>query len=818
MKKSVLMILCMILSVSLVFMHVSAEGEEGSDRNALSAEAEEQSQKEENSPLEQDEDSDEPVWQESEGNTADFLEEPSRQEEENPAEEAENETSGESEALETVNALIDNGIPVLSLTIDPKEYQKVIESEDHSYQASDCSISIAVPEGYRSEYSEEILSDLNDLALEYIRGRGNTTWVEEKKPFKFKLRNSTDLLGMGKNRHWVLLANAKDASLLRNRLTMYMGRKLGLEFTPKMVPVDFVVNGEYKGSYVLSEQVRIGKNRVNIDELTPDDNEEPEVTGGYLLTMDPYDREPEENKINTEKLCFGAESPSFAEEGTDDQKNYITSYLQMTEDAVYEEGDGYRDFLDAESAAKYWWVQELTCNSDAFSTPSTYLYKKRSGTLYFGPLWDFDLAYDKNYTAVTAFSHSKMAWLDQLRAYNPGYLGILKRVWQEYDSILEDIVKEGGVLDCYALEIQDSWQMDQTVIVQGETSLKEEIEELRSFLISRRENINETLEEDLDRVFYRITFTDGEGTVLKDYDLYVGYFLREEDFPEAPKKEGYTFLGWEDQNGRKVRDDTQPESDLLIHPAYIRNEDVIHPAKIYFLQDEVYESVNIFVYSAGSAATVVPFDALNRSLSWSVSDPEMAEVYENGTVMFLNDGDVTVTAEAENGVTASFLLHILPREKERELVSKITFRREEVVLAEGEYGQNPFALDPEDAFFILSFSSDNTDVVTVDENGVLHAVSPGRAVITALEGYTEQKAVYTVTVTGKKEDDRKDSGDEGKKEKKTDAIASAALLEEPVKYRAVNTADETCLGRHARMLVLSLLSACLDLFFLQRYR
>ena len=50
---------------------------------------------------------------------------------------------------------INNGIPVLSLTIDEAEFQKVIESEDHSYRAPGASISFIRRQGYREEGSEE---------------------------------------------------------------------------------------------------------------------------------------------------------------------------------------------------------------------------------------------------------------------------------------------------------------------------------------------------------------------------------------------------------------------------------------------------------------------------------------------------------------------------------------------------------------------------------------------------------------------------------------------------------------------------------------
>ena len=181
--------------------------------------------------------------------------------------------------------VLDNGIPVLSIDIDPEEYQKIIESEEHAYRSYSGSISITVPKGYTGEYSETPLPSQENLELEYLRGRGNSTWTFAKKPFKFKLKNSTDLLGMGANKHWVLLANAYDGTMVRNRIVGYMGRMLGMDFTPMYTPVDLVVNGEYRGSYTLAHQVRIGKTRVNIKELKPADIAEPEVTGGYLLQL-----------------------------------------------------------------------------------------------------------------------------------------------------------------------------------------------------------------------------------------------------------------------------------------------------------------------------------------------------------------------------------------------------------------------------------------------------------------------------------------------------------------------------------------------------
>ncbi len=78
----------------------------------------------------------------------------------------------------------DNSLPILYLQIDPDEFTKVNESEDHSYRAGGATLSISVPEGYANGYAETI-SGTDSLELEYIRGRGPGTWAADKKPYAF---------------------------------------------------------------------------------------------------------------------------------------------------------------------------------------------------------------------------------------------------------------------------------------------------------------------------------------------------------------------------------------------------------------------------------------------------------------------------------------------------------------------------------------------------------------------------------------------------------------------------------------------------------
>lgn len=98
-----------------------------------------------------------------------------------------------------------------------------------------------------------------------IKLRGNSTSGLAKRPFKVKLNSKTDIFGHGKSKHWVLLANGIDVSLLRNKLLQGLAGDLGLDYMESEL-ITLVYNGEYQGVYELSEHVRVGSTRVDIFE------------------------------------------------------------------------------------------------------------------------------------------------------------------------------------------------------------------------------------------------------------------------------------------------------------------------------------------------------------------------------------------------------------------------------------------------------------------------------------------------------------------------------------------------------------------------
>jgi hypothetical protein len=231
-----------------------------------------------------------------------------------------------------------------------------------------------------------------------IKGRGNSTWSMPKKPYKLKLADSTALMGMPGNKHWVLLANYSDKTLLRNETAFELSRLLAMEYTPRSVFVELYLNGAYRGVYQFTEHVRIGKDRVNIPELKVTDTSEDKITGGYLIEVDA--RRGENFCFDSTKtpMVFCLSNPeTLLETGWEQHRQYIVNYINQTDEAIFGEqftdpDTGYAAYIDVDSAIQYYLINELFKNVDGGLWASTFLFKKRGGKLFFGPIWDFDIA------------------------------------------------------------------------------------------------------------------------------------------------------------------------------------------------------------------------------------------------------------------------------------------------------------------------------------------------------------------------------------------------------------------------------------------
>ncbi len=283
-----------------------------------------------------------------------------------------------------------------------------------------------------------------------IRGRGNTTWEMPKKPYRIRLTTSTSLLGMPANRNWVLLANFSDKTLIRNDLTFALSKSLGMAWTPRTQFVAVTVNGSYDGVYQLVEHVRVGPDRVNIPELRVADTSATNITGGYLLEVD--ERRGESfcfNSTMTPMVFCVANPDVLLEPAWNKQRSYIQNYIARTDSALFgtrftDPDFGYAAFIDVESAINYYLIQEIVKNVDGNLRFSSYLHKQRNGKLFFGPVWDFDLAIgNANYNGadLTSGWYSRNArWYTRM-FQDPAFAARVSARWQQ--------LKSDGTIDAF---------------------------------------------------------------------------------------------------------------------------------------------------------------------------------------------------------------------------------------------------------------------------------------------------------------------------------------------------------------------------------
>lgn len=240
-----------------------------------------------------------------------------------------------------------------------------------------------------------------------IRGRGNSTWLwYDKKSYRLKLDVKDKVLGLKKNRDWVLLANYRDATDLMNTFGFETARWMGMPFTNNTRYVEVFLNGDYIGLYQLTEQIEVGGHRVDIDE-----------ENGVLLSFD-LDDGPGLSPDATDNFYSEVYGMPMCVKNPDDPTAEQIAQIQ-SDFAVLENAVKAKDFalvdslLDVESFISMLQLQEYLYNVDFTAPRSVYMFRDVDGKYTMGPVWDWDAGYDFDWNQMET-SHNFFASYQEL--------------------------------------------------------------------------------------------------------------------------------------------------------------------------------------------------------------------------------------------------------------------------------------------------------------------------------------------------------------------------------------------------------------------
>ncbi len=263
----------------------------------------------------------------------------------------------------------------------------------------------------RPNGSRNYLTDQNTASLLNYNGRlsiqirGSSSQDLPKKGYKVTTlladnvtNNNVALLGMPAENDWILNGLAFDPSLIRDYLAYNLSRQMG-NYAPRTQYCEVLINGEYKGLYLLQENIKADSNRVNILKITTTDISGDNLTGGYITKAD---KTTGGDPVAWTTTAYNGQDVNYIhdlpkpEDVTTEQDNYIFTQFTNLQTALTSNNltllNGYPTRIDIPSFVDFMISNDFAANADGYQL-STYFHKDRKGKLRAGPIWDFNLTW-----------------------------------------------------------------------------------------------------------------------------------------------------------------------------------------------------------------------------------------------------------------------------------------------------------------------------------------------------------------------------------------------------------------------------------------
>lgn len=332
--------------------------------------------------------------------------------------------------------------------------------------------------------SGEYLEDVSGITLKI---RGNTTAWAKKKPYKIKLQKEADLLLRGEgeqcaDKDWLLILDES----LSAKTGFKLNELAGMQWTPAYQYVNLILNGEYKGLYMLCESVNRNKScRLDVDKT------------GYIFEYDAYWWNEDvyvESSRGDISMHYTFKYPD-AKEISGEQLDYFTKMTHQAEASM--RNGTYANYIDVNSFVTWILLHDILGSKDAAG--ANYYFTKYDQTeeskIAFALLWDFDMIFldEEKWSAAHKGGWYFYNYLFKDEAFIKAYITkwneLSPTIFDQLFSYLEDYAASDE-----APAFDQSIELDNQLWNQDRRTASERTEGIISWLTHRKAWMNQAIE------------------------------------------------------------------------------------------------------------------------------------------------------------------------------------------------------------------------------------------------------------------------------------------------------------------------------------
>lgn len=234
---------------------------------------------------------------------------------------------------------------------------------------------------------ETIINTVSDGGT--IKRRGNSTSLADKPAYNISFNSKKEVIqGAAKGKKWSLLANAFDKTLMRSKLAMDLGAKLGNVATPMQRYADLYIDGVYQGSYLISEPADNERSGVEMDDS--DDG----IDIMFEMEMERFEA-GQTYYVSPLGVRFVTTEPEGLDTATDRYTYWVNTLTAFENALTNTASDDMFNYIDMDSFVDMYIANELFKTVDfGYSSVKYYITydENNKPTIHAGALWDFDLS------------------------------------------------------------------------------------------------------------------------------------------------------------------------------------------------------------------------------------------------------------------------------------------------------------------------------------------------------------------------------------------------------------------------------------------